>query len=196
LATVAGAIVWISDAPADVPLAAQSVLSVVRYAIGIYVALVFALLVHELGHLVAGRMLGRRCMELGIGRGRKIFERRYRSLSFVFYALPFAGHVYIRSVKRFTRREKVIFAGAGPLANVLLILALYGTRNAASGEFVAHLSIWTAVWSVSFLLGSLTSTHAKTARGVFPSDGQQILAALFPERYRKPKRKKKFAKFV
>ncbi|MEL7129410.1 MAG: RIP metalloprotease [Pseudomonadota bacterium] len=117
--------------------------------------------VHELGHYLAGRMFGAAAESFSVGFGRSIFERTdKRNTRWRINWIPLGGFVKFVGEsqmpgdvgkiergplgKRFmdlTVGERSIVAVAGPLANFLLAIALFAVIALVHGKPLEHVTI-------------------------------------------------------
>ncbi len=86
-----------------------------------YVCLIVAAVPHEFGHAFAAKVVGFRVFNVVIGSGRMIFQRTFSGFNFQIKSIPLGGHVFAcpRNVNQY-RSKTVLFALAGPLANLLV----------------------------------------------------------------------------
>ena len=85
--------------------------------IGLYLAEWILLVIHELGHAVAGWFVGLEVVEIRLGFGTKIFARDFGRLSVCIAKYPICGWVlaFPPSVKGY-RMRCFLFVLGGPLA--------------------------------------------------------------------------------
>jgi tetratricopeptide (TPR) repeat protein len=137
---------------------------------------------HEIGHAIAGALVGYRVRFIRLGIGPVIFARRLRAARLELCALPFGGFT-IGVPKRpwaSVRLREWIFVAGGPATNVivsLLLLRLLGKDlgNGTLREFVA-----TAV-GVNLFLAAENLIPARSFDG-FRSDGYALLTIPFRTR--------------
>ena len=87
------------------------------------------IMVHELGHYVAGRLLGFEIFEFAIGMGPKLFTRERKGIKYSLRAIPFGGYVAFDNEESVEKGElkfhknpiwkRIIVIMAGPLMNIL-----------------------------------------------------------------------------
>ena len=92
------------------------------------------IVVHEFGHLIAGRLMGLRIVELNIGFGKILWQGNFCGIHFILRWLPFSGHVHHLLSDSTTRFANFIFIAGGPLANLLAA----GAISWWSGENLAN----------------------------------------------------------
>lgn len=88
-----------------------------------------AMIIHELGHLVAARSCKVAASELGLGLGPKLFSFKIRSIRFSLRALPLGSFVRLDGTvlrERTTKQQLFVHCG-GVLFNLIAGLATYGT---------------------------------------------------------------------
>ncbi len=80
---------------------------------------------HEIGHAVAGRLLGVHILGISIGRGRVLYHRRILGVNVEWKLLPIAGLTIPGAVPaRRLRSRMFLFVLAGPLTHLLVVVAL------------------------------------------------------------------------
>ena len=88
-----------------------------------------AMLIHELGHLVAARLCGVPAPELGLGWGPKLLGFRVGGVEFKLHALPVGAYVRLDmkalQEKKLSRQVFVLLAGI--FVNIAAALATWGT---------------------------------------------------------------------
>jgi len=95
----------------------------------ILIAVPFALIIHELGHLVAARSCNVPASELGLGLGPKLFGFQLGSIGFSLRALPLGSFVRLDGTalrERAIKQQLFVHLG-GVLFNLIAGLATYGT---------------------------------------------------------------------
>ncbi len=101
------------------------------------VILFIAFLVHELGHLIAARILGLPVQTVQIGRGKILFNRTDRKdTRWQIHAIPFGAHVQIMQLPFFARSyaQRAFVILCGPLINLLLPFLLIGGFYLSIGQ--------------------------------------------------------------
>ena len=95
-------------------------------------SLIVALVIHELGHLVAARACCVPVMEFGLGWGRKLFGFRAGDVDYSFRALPVGAYVRldIEELQRRPLSQQALVLLAGVIVN-LLAAAIAGTNKFA-----------------------------------------------------------------
>lgn len=83
--------------------------------------LVVALIIHELGHLLAARACCVPVMEFGLGWGRKIFGFRSGGIEYKLHALPVGAYVRldIEELQRRPLSQQAVVLLAGVIVNLL-----------------------------------------------------------------------------
>jgi membrane-associated protease RseP (regulator of RpoE activity) len=88
-----------------------------------------AMLIHELGHLLAARLCRVPASELGLGMGRKLATFRIASIKLSFGALPTGSFVMLDGTvlkQRYVAQQLFVHLG-GIILNLIAGLLLYGT---------------------------------------------------------------------
>lgn len=89
-----------------------------------------AMLIHEVGHLVAARAYGIPASELGLGWGRKLYGLRFGGVEYKLHALPLGAYVRL-DVEELQRRplvQQVVVLLAGVIVNLFAAVTMSGTR--------------------------------------------------------------------
>jgi membrane-associated protease RseP (regulator of RpoE activity) len=96
------------------------------------VCLILALIIHELGHLIAARACCVPVMEFGLGWGRKIFGFRAGEVEYRLHALPIGAYVRldIEELQRRPLSQQALVLLAGVIVN-LLAAAMAGANKFA-----------------------------------------------------------------
>ena len=97
--------------------------------ISVLIATPAAMIVHELGHLLAARSCNISASEMGLGLGPKLFDFRVRSIRFSLRALPLASFVLLdgTALKKSAVRQQLFVHLGGIIFNLIAGLATYGT---------------------------------------------------------------------
>jgi regulator of sigma E protease len=106
------------------------------------VTLAILIVVHEYGHYKVARLCGVKVLRFSVGFGRALWRRQSGDTEFVVAAIPLGGYVKMLGQgeavsdgergeafdhKPLWQRAAIVFAG--PLANLLLAIVLYGAQN-------------------------------------------------------------------
>lgn len=104
---------------------------------------VLAMLIHELGHLVAARLCGVRASELGIGWGPRLCGVRIGGVEFKLHALPVGAYVRLDMEELQRRRlsQQVFVLLAGVLVNLAAAGLAGGTWFGAMNFLLAATNI-------------------------------------------------------
>ena len=88
-----------------------------------------AMIIHELGHLIAARSCRVSASELGLGMGPRLFGFRFGSLRFSLRAIPIASFVMLdgTALKERSVRAQVLVHLGGVGFNIVAGLLTYGT---------------------------------------------------------------------
>ena len=100
---------------------------------------VVAMLIHELGHLVAARTCGVGATELGIGWGRKVYGFKYGDVEYKLHALPIGAYVRLDMKNLQTRplSQQVLVLLAGVIVNLCAASLAPGTVFGAMNYLLA-----------------------------------------------------------
>lgn len=97
--------------------------------LAILIATPIAMVIHELGHLLAARSCKVPASELGLGLGPKLFGFRMGSIYFSMRLLPLGSFVRLDGTvlkERSVRRQLLVHLG-GVILNLIACLLTYGT---------------------------------------------------------------------
>ena len=88
-----------------------------------------ALLIHELGHLIAARACRVAATEFGLGWGRKLFGFRCAGVEFKLHALPVGAYVRldVMELQRRPLSRQVLILLAGIIVNLIAAALAFGT---------------------------------------------------------------------
>jgi regulator of sigma E protease len=97
------------------------------------------ILIHEAGHLAAGRLAGIPIAEFAVGFGPRLWSWRRGSTEYSLRALPLGGFVLPAladdaELRTFALRRRLAFFLGGPLANLLAAVPLFAALNWAHGR--------------------------------------------------------------
>jgi len=91
-----------------------------------YLWLVVLLLLHELAHAGAARILGFKLHSISLGYGRQIVDRRILGLRFRINLIPFSGSTLALPQTTIALRRRLwLFVFAGPAVHMLAVLGCY-----------------------------------------------------------------------
>lgn len=101
------------------------------------------ILIHEAGHLIAGRLAGIPIAEFAVGFGPRLWVWRRGWTEYSLRALPLGGFVLPAlaeesEFRTFALRKRLAFFLGGPLANLLAAVPLFAALNAAQGRLSFH----------------------------------------------------------
>jgi Zn-dependent protease len=98
-----------------------------------------AMLIHELGHLVAARACGVGATELGIGWGRKVYGFKWGDVEYKLHALPIGAYVRLDMANLQTRplSQQVLVLLAGVIVNLCAASLATGTTFGAMNYLLA-----------------------------------------------------------
>jgi regulator of sigma E protease len=115
----------------------------VLFIIESILAVNFLILVHELGHMAAGRIFGIPSSRLSIGLGRRLAGFRFRGTDYYVAPVPLGGFVELQHGHRHDNRtacmdcvspwKRMVVFIAGPAANLLFVVALFWLAYCAVG---------------------------------------------------------------
>ena len=123
----------------------------------------FLVLIHELGHLVAAWIVGIPVAKFSIGFGPRLCGWKWGKTEYVLAPVPLGGYVLPAipdeaNFQRVSLARRVLFALGGPLANLLLPVAVFALLNTADdGLSLYGLLVQPWVQTVSLLGAFLAS---------------------------------------
>ncbi len=143
------------------------------------------LVLHELGHAIAGWLVQFNVWRITIGHGPMIKKIQAGKLLLEWRVFPVGGSVEATSSRMFAwRLRRLIIVAGGPLVYVLLIAL---AAAAIHGEFGMSDVDWNGIYpwqvlaltSAIMLVGTLVGPPIRTARGVNTRDGFKMYQLLF-----------------
>ena len=148
---------------------------------GILTVLLGSVILHELGHLLAGFLLGFRPVLLSIGMGDQLCQFCLGGLTVALRQLPIAGMVVPLEGRTPGRLAWAVFVAAGPLVNIaLLVVAGQGWHHGLhrTGTWYATPIKYLAAINLLILFENLIPwTRTRDGQDVL-SDGAQLLRLL------------------
>ncbi len=108
--------------------------------LGILVLLSLLILIHELGHLAAARLVGIPVASFSVGLGPKIWSWRWRWTEYSIRVLPLGGYVLPAvadpdQFRAIALRKRLVYFLGGPLANLLAALLACALMNVVTRGF-------------------------------------------------------------
>jgi len=142
------------------------------------VFLILTIVPHELGHAVAGRLLGWRVFAVVIGLGKQVFKFRLFGIIFSFHWLPVAGITRLAPIDaRWFRVKRFFVFLAGPAVNAAIAAIIFLIWRDSWRDFgfmglsrAARLCFWANLWVMMFNLWPHQSKSLNMA-----TDGKQLL---------------------
>ncbi len=154
-----------------------------------HVFLILTVLPHELGHAWMGRLLKMRVFKIYLGSGKTLIQFKLFGFDCEFKPIPMGGLVVAahRNID-YLRLKQFAFILAGPVVNFLLAATIW--------PFLDHDQLWSIrpmehgfqfgltffYANLSVLIENLWPHNVPTVFGPLPSDGKQLLGALFLSR--------------
>jgi tetratricopeptide (TPR) repeat protein len=154
----------------------------------LYIFMLTTVVPHELGHAIAGRLLGYKVFRVIIGYGKVLFKRRFLGWEWEFRPFPIGGVtvIAIRS-SRFYRLRRFVMLLAGPLVNVIFIVLLFWILP--KGGSLSSYSLQGVAPALDFFLANavllglnLWPYKITTAAGVTENDGLALITIPFSKR--------------
>lgn len=102
--------------------------------LGMFALLSLLIVIHELGHLIAARLVGIPVAGFSVGFGPKLWARRWGQVEYALRALPLGGFVAPaitdeEELRAIPLRKRLVFYLGGPLANLVAALPLFAVLN-------------------------------------------------------------------
>lgn len=126
----------------------------VVFILGGVILLGVCIVIHELGHLLAGKMVGVRAQTFSVGYGKGVWKRKFNDTTWQITAIPLGGYVRFYG-DDYTSEEKVpggffstpplkriIPVLGGPLANLLLGFVIFLALNAFFSAPAPVVQLW------------------------------------------------------
>jgi len=107
--------------------------------LGAFALLGVLILIHEAGHLIAGRLVGIPIAEFSVGFGPRLRSWRRGQTEYSLRAFPLGGFVLAAfaddsELRAFALRKRLVFFFGGPLANLVAAVPLFAVLNATKGH--------------------------------------------------------------
>ncbi len=118
--------------------------------LGVLFLLSLLILLHEVGHLVAAKLVGIPIADFSVGLGPKVWTRRWRGTDYSLRALPLGGFVLPAvaeesEFRRIALRRRIVFFLGGPIANLATALPLLAVLNGTQRGFSFY-ELFVAPW--------------------------------------------------
>ncbi|HSZ57261.1 MAG TPA: site-2 protease family protein [Tepidisphaeraceae bacterium] len=147
---------------------------------------ILCLVPHEMAHAAAGWLMGFRVGRITFGRGRCLVSRRIGGVIVEVRRLLVVGAVYgTTDNMRAWRWRKIVFVGAGPLANLLLLLVAIVAAGPWPAILQADVTREVTPWldlaaaNLALLLSAMIGRAIATAYGTGTSDGRKLFQLFF-----------------
>lgn len=144
--------------------------------LGILALLSLLILIHELGHLVAAKLVGIPVASFSVGFGPKVWKCRYGRVEYSLRALPLGGFVAPAvddwEFSTIPLHKRLTYFLGGPLANLLVTLPIFAALNVLERGVSAYnllvaplLQLFAACWQLLGILPGLL-TRPESLSGV------------------------------
>jgi tetratricopeptide (TPR) repeat protein len=135
---------------------------------------------HELGHAVAGKLLGYTQIRIMVGAGKPFLSFELAGFYWIINPIPFGGLTYSASPGRLHRWKHLVFVCGGLLVNLFIGGIAWcfigaGELFSQSGN-LAKLVFWA---NLIIVVQNVIPWVARTSVGPIPNDGLQIWQILF-----------------
>lgn len=143
-----------------------------KYLLAAFV-LSFLIMVHELGHFIAGRLAGIPVDRFSVGFGPRLWGFVWRGTEIRLSAIPLGGYVLPRlqdemEYFRLGLGKRLFFAMGGPAANILIAGMLFAAMNAAKGD----ITVYSVTVAPLLQLFDMTGQILASLLSVFSGDGR------------------------
>lgn len=143
----------------------------------VLVATVPTTVIHELGHMVAGWMVGLKTLHMNFGVGPVVLKKEIGGVLLTIRRLPISGYVIPASIKDTSRLKRAFFVAGGPGANLLSAAALIRLDDIRLLEFFSRPSFG-AIFAIANLLQAVMALTPMSSRrstsAATGSDGWQL----------------------
>ena len=138
---------------------------------------------HELGHVLAARLLGMKIYSVEIGVGKKLMGWKWFDATWNLHAIPSGGFVRTAETDNYRPWKSFLMILAGPGANAMLILALLLAGpdhltigdGAAEGAVIGYDLLFA---NLMLLVVSLWPYRIDSPLGKIPNDGMKLLSII------------------
>ena len=146
--------------------------------------------IHEIGHAIAGRLVGLDVVAIVLGHGRTVWSGHVAGVPIDVRAWPTVGGATLFGTTRSTwlRFRMFVAVLGGPLANVACLIGCSAWFGLAmwqdAGRVFAGLAPLTGFWLANAyaLLANLLPRRVQGANGANRTDGAHLLRLLWPRR--------------
>lgn len=145
--------------------------------------LMLAIIPHEIGHAVAGNLLGLRVFRIILGFGKTLFTIKTFGLTWEVKKIPLIGMTIVTHKSRhWFRLKQFIMIISGPLVNALFIIILFTTISSefAFNDFVSKITLKfnLLIANALVLLNNLWPRNIQTMYGKITNDGLTLFTIL------------------
>jgi hypothetical protein len=164
--------------------------------LGFITAFVASVVIHELAHYTAIRLVRVKPLCFSIGHGPLLFHKYFNDgFALSIRAIPYSGYVLWSPLNQSPRWKHAVVTAAGPLANILVAAAALSLAVSDKDLWtILGMSDWMTVFMaiLAFVNGmllmlTLLPYHEEFATGKVPSDGLSLFNTLFrwePRQYK------------
>ncbi len=127
-----------------------SIAGVLKTVLSLVIVLTMIVLVHELGHYIAARLMGVRVETFSFGFGKRLFGKQMGDTDFRVSLIPFGGYIKMAGDEEWdpdnlkpdefqakNRAQKIFILFMGPAMNLLLAFAIFVVINISGVEMEA-----------------------------------------------------------
>jgi hypothetical protein len=152
------------------------------FVLGLYLWMLFQVMLHEAAHLFAARLVGFSPFALTVGKGPLMFHGRIGALEVRFHWLPLFGMVKARPFLEGLWWRGAVFSGAGILVDAILLVVLLKLVGLKAGAPAADQSwqengvlVMIVVYQALIVAGTLIPSQYTSEGAKLPNDGRQVL---------------------
>lgn len=139
------------------------------------------IVVHEAGHMLAAKRFGAEVIEVSVGLGPVLFEKKIRGTAYTIRFLPIGGFCHMMDNGDGSALSRAVISLAGPLANLalgfagaILMLSIFGYNPPLVGSTLDDQPVYGVLMEGDLI------THVDGHRVFFSSEADE-LARLAPE---------------
>jgi tetratricopeptide (TPR) repeat protein len=159
-----------------------SVISATYFGIGVFlVSLPFLVIVHELAHTAAAKLLGLRVFGVQVGVGRSVWSGKFLNMTWAIHLVPLAGFTFVGVKPMPAVRWRIFFTYlAGPAVHVVLA-ALFFIQRQSLFAYSIGARAYTAlvVVNLALFIANLYPRKLPSLAETQGTDGWHLARALF-----------------
>jgi hypothetical protein len=151
--------------------------------LSLFLTIVISISIHEGAHALAARLLGFQIREIRIGRGFRLFARRFFETEFEIRLIPGCGLVRVFPPLNYKRSAVSMMIAAGPFIDVVCFVVLIIIYRPIEDRVLASAVFLPAIlWQGGLLWGNLWPRYGKLYGAKVPNDGLSIWLTVMKKR--------------